>query len=106
MTADYEGTPVTEQEAAVGLGFADVPEYRRWRTEQGQRAWELERKLREAELDRDEFRWHVRRMTAVLGRVEPTLTDPLLRLAVGVVLGRAVDWKHQLKGWWEKPDVR
>jgi hypothetical protein len=102
---DFEGTPVSEEEAAASLGFSSVPEFRRWRTEQGQRVWELEVKLREAELDRDEFRWHVRRMTAVLGRVEPTLTDPLLRLVVGVVLGRDVDWKHQLKDWWEKSDV-
>jgi hypothetical protein len=101
---DYEGQPVSEEEAAVGLGFADVHEYRRWRTEQGQRAWQLEIKLREAELDRDEIRWHVRRMTAVLAWIEPTLTDPLLRLAVGVVLGREVDWKPQLKDWWEVID--
>jgi hypothetical protein len=76
---DLEGTPVSEEEVAVGLGFADVPG------------------------DRDCYLWHVKRMRTVLWRIEPTLTDPLLRLAVGVVLGRAVDWKHQLKGWWEGP---
>jgi hypothetical protein len=100
---DFDGTPVSEEEVAVGLGFKDVAEYRRWRTEQGQRAWQLEMKLREAERDRDCYLWHVKRMRTVLWRIEPTLTDPLLRLAVGVVLGRAVDWKHELKGWWEKP---
>jgi hypothetical protein len=99
---DLEGHPVSEEEAAVSLGFADVPEFRRWQTEQGQRVAELKIRLREAELDRDMFRWHVRRMEAVLRRIEPTLTDPLLRLAVGVVLGRDVDWKHELKDWWEK----
>lgn len=100
---DLEGTPISEEEAAVSLGFADVLAFRRWQTEQGQRVAELKTRLREAGHDRDEFLWHVRRMTAVLRRIEPTLTDPLLRLAVGVVLGKDVDWGHELSGFWEGP---
>jgi hypothetical protein len=99
---DLEGRPVSEEEAAVGLGFADVREFRRWQTEQGQRVAELENRLRGAERDRDCFLWHVKRMRTVLGKIEPTLTNPLFRLAVGVVCGRAVDWKNELDDWWEE----
>jgi hypothetical protein len=103
MSHDYEGRPISEEEAAVSLGFANVPAFRRWQTEQGQRVWELETKLREAERDRDCFLWHGKRMRTVLGKIEPTLTNPLFRLAVGVVCGRAVDWKNELKDFWEGP---
>lgn len=102
MSQDIKGTPVSEEEVAADLGFKDVHDLRRWRTEQGRKVWELEALLREATRDRDEFRWHVRRMRTVLEKIEPTLTDPLLRLAVGVVLGGAVDWKNELKDWLEK----
>jgi hypothetical protein len=103
MIHDLEGRPVSEEEAAVSLGFADVPAFRRWKTVQGQRVWELEVKLLRSERELDELRWHLKRTEAVLRRIEPKLTDPLLRLAVGVVLGRDVDWKGELKDFWEGP---
>jgi hypothetical protein len=102
MIHDLEGRPVSEEEAAASLGFADVHEMRRWDTEMGRKVADLEDRLRGAEAECDGYRWQMRRMMAVLKRIEPTLTDPLLRLAVGVVLGREVDWKHKLKDWWEE----
>ncbi len=98
---DMIGTPVTEAEVATDLGFADVFEMRRWQTECGQKVADLEQKLRTAESDRDNFRWHSRRMQVVLERLAESdlVTDPDLKLAIGMVLNKEVDWNHKLKGW-------
>jgi hypothetical protein len=105
MKHDLEGTPVTEAEVATDLGFADVHEFRKWQTECGQKVADVEQKLREAANDRDNFRWHGKRMQVVLERIAATglITDPDLRLAIGVVLGKEVDWEHKLKGWFDGP---
>lgn len=97
------GKPVSEVEAAVGLGFADVFEMRRWETEAGQKVANLEVELRAAIGDRDSFRWHLRRMMVVLERVAalPSIPEDIT-LAISVVLGKGVDWEHRLDGWFEK----
>jgi hypothetical protein len=101
---DMIGRPVSEEEAAAGLGFANVSEMRRWKTEMGQKVAHLEKSLRQAASDRDNFRWHVRRMQVVLERALESLQQdgpphPDLALAIRVVLGRDVDWNHRLKDW-------
>ncbi len=100
---DMIGTEVTEAEVAADLGFADVFEMRRWETAMGQKVADLEEKLRTAESDRDNFRWHGRRMQVVLERIAESVLfdDPDLRLAIGVVLNKEVDWKYRLKGWFD-----
>ncbi len=105
MKHDMVGTPVTEAEVAADLGFADVFEMRRWDTEMGQKVAELERQLRIAESDRDNFRWHGKRMQVVLERLAESglVTDPDLKLAIGVVLNKEVDWQQRLKGWFDEP---
>ncbi len=105
---DIIGTEVTEAEVAIDLGFADVHEMRRWETEMGQKVADLEEKLRTTESDRDNFRWHGKRMQVVLERIEEFVDesgslDPDLSLAIGVVLGKVVDWEHRLKGWFDAP---
>lgn len=100
MGRDIEGTIVPEEEVAVDLGFKDVHAMRRWGTEQGQAVAALEARLRAAEDERDRFLRAGRRMQAVLERIEPTLADPVHRLAVAVVCGKAADWDNVLDDWW------
>lgn len=107
---DLTGTPVDEAEVAGDLGFADVHEFRRWQTELGGKVADLEHKLRSAINERDNYRWHGRRMQVVLEKIRESLitpgrplhSDPLpsdLVLAIGVVLGKEVDWENRLKDW-------
>ena len=70
---DLQGTVVSEEEVAKGLGFKDVFELRRWQTDLGHQMMEAQAKLREAESDRDNFRWVGRRMMKVLEKAEPLL---------------------------------
>jgi len=112
-----EGVPVSEEEVAKGLGFNSVEELRRWDTELGRKNGELEYALSQAKQEAERFRWHGRRMQAVLEQVAPVLeglemgdeelTKKLL-LAINVVSGKqvsklaeTVDWKHVLKDWLE-----
>ncbi len=101
MTHELIGRPVSEDEVATDLGFADVIEMRRWETEMGQKLADLERKIRDIENERDRFLWHGTRMQVVLEKIAESIevNDPDIRLAIGVVLGKEVDWKHRLKGW-------
>lgn len=102
MGQDIQGTPVSEEHVALALGFKDVNEMRRWDTEQGQKIFELENKLREVKDDAQRFQWHGKRMMRVLEKVEnhllgnTELTREQLILAVGVVTGKAVDWGNTL----------
>lgn len=57
----------------LAFGFKDVNEMRRWDTEQGQKVFELENKLRTSESDARNFQWHVRRMMLVLEKVKEHL---------------------------------
>lgn len=114
---DMEGTPVSEEEVAKGLGFNSVEELRRWDTELGRKNAELEYALSLAKQEAERFRWHGRRMQTVLEKVAPVLeglemgdeeyTKKLL-LAINVVSGKkvsqlaeTVDWEHILKDWLE-----
>jgi hypothetical protein len=99
---DIRGKPISEEEVAADLGFKDVHDLRRWSTEQGRKILDLEYALRTAEGERDRFRWHMRRMMVVLRKIRPIMTDPELFLAIGVVCGESVDWKNELKDWWEE----
>jgi hypothetical protein len=106
---DIEGTPVSEEEVAKGLGFANVFELRRWQTEAGHKLAEAEAKLRGVEGDRDNFRWHGIRQQLLLERIDGMLADlqqgkqPVelnkFRLAIAVVAGKGVDWDNVLKDW-------
>ncbi len=100
---DLIGRPVTEEEVAVNLGFANVHEMRRWKTEMGQKVANLERDLRITTDERNRFLQHGLKMQIVLQRVAESgvITDPDTRLAAGVVLGKAVDWEHRLKDWFK-----
>lgn len=99
---DMIGTPVSEEEVALGLGFNNVHEMRRWDTEQGHKIFELENKLRTTESDAKNFQWHGKRMMLVLEKVkehlmgEGDLSEADLILAIGVVTGKEVDWGHKL----------
>ena len=102
MSEYMTGKVVSEAEAAAGLGFADVFEFRRWQTEMGQKVADVEEKLRAAANDRDSFRWHGKRMQVVLEKVAalPSIPDDIA-LAISVVLGKGVDWEHRLDGWFD-----
>lgn len=106
---DMIGTPVSEEEVALGLGFKDVNEMHRWDTEQGQKIFELENKLRTTESDARNFQWHGKRMMLVLNKVkehlmgEGNLSKEELILAIGVVTGKEVDWDHKLD-WLKQND--
>jgi len=112
-----EGVVVSEEEVAKHLGFNSVEELRRWDTELGKKASELEYALSCAKQEAERFRWHGRRMQAILEQVAPVLeglemgdeehTKKLL-LAINVVCGKkvsqladTVDWGHILKDWLE-----
>lgn len=127
MSADYLGKPVTEAEAATGLGFANVDGMRRWQTALGTENANLKYALSQAESDADRFRSAGMRGTAILERCKSFLTEikiaidagdtrqlkeavgwyddeePLhlkkLLLAIGVVCGSGVDWDHELRDW-------
>lgn len=108
---DIEGTPVSEEEVAKGLGFDNVFELRRWQTDAGHKLMEAEAKLREVEGDRDRFLWHGKRQMKLLERIDALLRDLQLgkqpdeltldkaRLAIAVVTGKGVDWGNTLKDW-------
>ena len=110
---DFEGKVVSEEEAAISLGFANVFEMRRWQTEMGHEVAELKTKLRHAEIDRDNFKWHLKRQQVVLEKCEEYFNKlqeneafnneavSKLRLAIAVVAGQGVDWNHILKDWFE-----
>lgn len=106
---DMVGKPVSEEEVALALGFKDVNEMRRWDTEQGQKVFELENKLRTSESDARNFQWHGRRMMLVLEKVkehlmgEGNLSEAELVLAIGVVTGKEVDWDNKLD-WLKEHD--
>lgn len=118
---DLQGRIVSEAEVAHDLGFADVSELRRWRTTQGQRILELEQQLQAARRDVANWQWSIKRMCCVLERVEDMMIslrangfipsngefdlDKLI-LAVQVVRGRAVDWKHEVKEWLDDPCLK
>jgi hypothetical protein len=115
VTQDINGTPVTEEEAAHGLGFKDVFELRRWQTDQGNTLWEAQVKLKEVEQDRDRFLWHLKRHGSALKRIGHMLDRPLtkadialIKLAIGVATNHdvgqgMVDWKHELGDFLETP---
>lgn len=106
-----QGKQVSEEEAATGLGFSNVIEFRRWQTEQGYRISELEHEVRQAKNDASNFRWHGRRMEVMLEKAEEFLKklDPAhpehaaadLLLAIGVVTGKSVDWGHVVDHWFK-----
>jgi hypothetical protein len=112
-----EGVVVSEEETAKHLGFNSVEELRRWDTETGRKAADLEYALSQAKQEAECFRWHGRRMQAILEQVAPVLEGlemgdeehrNKLLLAINVVCGKqvsklaeTVDWKHILKDWLE-----
>lgn len=112
-----EGVVVSEEEVAKHLGFNSVEELRRWDTELGKKAADLEYALSQAKNEAERFRWHGRRMQAILEQVAPVLEGlemgdeahiNKLLLAINVVCGKqvsklaeTVDWKHILKDWLE-----
>ena len=101
-----QGVVVSESEVATDLGFSNVSEMRRWETETGQKLADTQEKLRSAISERDQFLWHGKRMRAVLERIRVSLAvgsplHPDIELAIGVVLGKDVDWNHKLDGWFE-----
>ena len=106
MLEDLEGKVVSEEEAAKGLGFADVTEFRRWQTDLGTKVSELEYALKQAEREIRGFQWHGLRMQRVLERLRDLLksgqsipvNDALL--AIGVVCGGAVDWDNEVTDWY------
>lgn len=113
---DIEGTPVSEEEVAKGLGFANVFELRRWQTDAGHKLMDAEAKLREVEGDRDRFLWHGKRQMKLLERIDgmlaelqqgkqPTELDKF-RLAIAVVTGKGVDWDNILKDWLHNDPAR
>ena len=55
---DLKGTPVSEEACAIGLGFANVFEMRRWQTDLGHRCQELEYELKKANGQIDGLMWH------------------------------------------------
>jgi hypothetical protein len=97
---DLVGKEVTEAEVAAGLGFGSVFDLRRWETEQGQALARAEEELRRAKNDADSFKWHGERMQRVLEKLKEHLPDTPenaeMRLAIGVVLGKDVDWGKKL----------
>lgn len=108
MGYNIRGEVVSEAEAATGLGFKDVTEFRRWDTEMGHKVGELEYALKQARDERDRFQSTGRKMMAMLEKVDAVLegiingTPPedfdlkRMRLAIQVVCGHAVDWNHIL----------
>jgi hypothetical protein len=110
---DFEGKLVSEEEAAISLGFVDVFEMRRWYTEKGQEVSDLKTKLRHTEGDRDNFKYHLKRQQVVLEKCAEYFNKlqeneafnnefvSKLRLAIAVVSGKGVDWNHILKDWLE-----
>lgn len=122
---DIEGVVVSEEEVAKHLGFHTVEEYRRWNTELGKKAADLEYALLQAQQEAKRFRWHGKRMQAILEKITPVLEGILddpggwpaspyaneeyikkLLLAINVVCGKqvskqaeTVDWDHVLKDW-------
>ena len=102
------GELISEEEASKNLGFKDIIEFRRWQTEEGVARMELEAKLRAAESDRDNFKWHGKRMQKVLEFIEEKDVKPIeqivgqsdedyIKWMVRVVLGKEVDWDNKLK---------
>ena len=108
---DIQGKIVSEEEAAKGLGFVDVFEFRRWQTDIGHELAELKHKLYRTENDRDNFQWHLKRHQIVFDKTDEYLSQleqneevKKLRLAISVVSGRGVDWDHILKDWLSPKD--
>ena len=105
-----DGKVVTEEEVAIGLGFANVTELKRWETELGQKNAELEHAIYTAKNDLKNFGWHGRRMMVVLEKAKEYIAKGTndeaekakLELAIGVVTNKAVDWKHVLKDWFQE----
>ena len=106
---DIQGRIVSEEEVAGQLGFANVFEFRRWQTDIGNKLSEAERALYNSKQDAETFRWHGRRMQAVLEMIDDHLQNGTavenkdrILLAIGVVCGSAVDWDHVLdRSWFE-----
>lgn len=116
-----EGVVVSEEEVAKHLGFNSVEELRRWNTELGKKAADLEYALSLAKQEAERFRWHGKRMQAILEQIAPVLEEvekahlwgdetymKKLLLAINVVCGKqvsklveTVDWGHILKDWLE-----
>jgi hypothetical protein len=108
MPEDMTGTPVPESEVAADLGFADTHEFRRWQTDLGRKVAEREHELRQARDEARGYRWHGRRMQAVLERIETAMGAMMpedFRLAIGVALNKAVDWEHRLEGWFPEEET-
>jgi len=129
MSADYQGKVVSEEEAAKGLGFANIDEFRRWQTDLGHENAELKYALSQAKNEAKRFQSSGMRCTAILERCKSFLIDikdaidagdrnqlkmatgwhwsdakedghiTKLILAIGVVCGGAVDWNHELRDW-------
>jgi hypothetical protein len=136
MTAshDMEGTPVSEEEVAKGLGFANVTEFRRWQTDLGHEVLELKHALRQMKDESEGFRWHGLRQRQILEECRKFLQGfevtgnillpeiiqhpqslrkliPKLILAINVVTGTGepgqnVDWNHELDDWLKPLNLR
>lgn len=117
MHNKFEGREVPEEEVIEALGFADVFEFRRWKTEQGRRIWDLEQELKTAKEDAKNFQWHGKRQQLILEKLDQfvslfidsaTLNSfdmeqlDKLHLAVKVVTGKGVDWDHKLDSWFSE----
>lgn len=107
---DTEGTPVSEEDAARDLGFADVFEFR-WSTKMDRELAEARRMLCASQEDAKQFRCAGQRMEAVLNKIKDLFENGLvLKLhsvhedivkAIDIVCGREADWggRFRKEGW-------
>lgn len=106
-----EGELVSIEEAAKGLGFGSVDEMKRWETELGQRCWNLEEKLRTVTYDKNHFLYNGMRQYKLLEEIynliiqNKPLTDEL-KFAVGVAVGKEIDWDNKLVDFYKEVDER
>ncbi len=109
MRESIEGTPVSEEEAAKGLGFGNVEEFRRWQTETGRELAETKFALKKAKDEAQGFWWHLRRSQVVLAKAKELLQNKIedkelaekVLFAIDVIESKAVDWDKKLDDWLE-----
>lgn len=113
-----QGTPVSEEETAKGLGFANVDEFRRWQTDTGRELAETKFAMKQAKDEAQGFWWHLRRSQVVLDKAKELLLASKDKIedkelaekvlfAIDVIAGnrQAVDWDHKLDDWLEPINV-
>lgn len=113
-----EGKVVSEAEVAQGLGFKNIDEFHRWRTDLGKENMELKYALYKSKNEATGFRWNLMRSHRTLDLVRPVVeqaynaeydTDKKdylrkLLLAIDNMFGNrphGIDWKHEITAWYE-----